>query len=56
MQEGTERAGGVVKGAKVEGVGVGWWVSRGGLVRQGGRVDAWARVRPRKRDGDGGHA
>lgn len=27
-----------------------------GLVRQGGRVDAWARVRPRKRDGDRGHA
>lgn len=27
-----------------------------GLVRQGGRVDAWARVRPRKRDGDREHA
>lgn len=26
-----------------------------GLVRQGGRVDAWARVRPRERDGDRGH-
>lgn len=27
-----------------------------GLVRQGGRVDAWARVRPRRKDGDEGHA
>lgn len=27
-----------------------------GLVRQDGRVDAWARVRPRKRDGDRGYA
>lgn len=27
-----------------------------GSVRQGGRVDAWARVRPRERDGDRGHS
>lgn len=27
-----------------------------GLVRQGSRVDAWARVRPQERDGDRGHA
>lgn len=40
----------------------GWWVKDGrreggrmggrGLVRQGSRVDAWARVRPQERDGD----
>lgn len=38
--------------------GEGWREVRGGLVRgpESSRVDAWARVRPRERDGDRGHA
>lgn len=38
--------------------GEGWREVREGLVRgpESSRVDAWARVRPRERDGDRGHA